>query len=181
MPGGKGAKVRIVPIPASNFQKKIKDLRKKLTDTFFLLYRCVYRNRQLFAAERYMALEKIAEYRQDRGSKCLGRRSPETAKARKKMQQGIVQDNIETLQGRVAKQLYPPFQVRLLEDHELRQEKTDGKADQEGNGISRDITGHRNAGKIDKLIVQYIVIANKINDKPQHRNAAAASQVPECL
>ncbi len=69
----------------------------------------------------------------------------------------------------------------LLEDYELGEEKTNGKADQKGNGISRNITGHMNTGKIDQLVVQYIVIANKINDKAQHRNATAAGQVPECL
>ena len=71
--------------------------------------------------------------------------------------------------------------MRLLEDHKFRQEETNWKTDKKGNDISRNIAGHIDLADADHLVVQEIIITDKIDEKPKQGYTAAAGQVPERL
>ncbi len=97
------------------------------------------------------------------------------------MQQGIVEDDIDELQGSITEKLHSSLEMRFLEHNEFRQEEPDRKAEEERHYVSGNIPGHLNTHHCDHLALQQVIIGQEIDQQTQYRNPTATGYIPEGL
>jgi hypothetical protein len=97
------------------------------------------------------------------------------------VEQGIVENDIDELQGSITEELYTALQVRFLEHDKLRQKETCRKADEKRNHISCYIAihGYRTNGYL--FLVKKVVVAKEVNKQAQHCYATTTGNIPEGL
>ncbi len=131
--------------------------------------------------EGKILLRQITEGNNDDGGEDLGDRRIDMKLLHKELDKNIVQTETNDNQYKVPEELYAAMQRGAMEDHIAHQEKAGGKAYGKRHDERKHISRDAHKTKIDGLLVQDEIVADRIHHDVQERVRAAASRIAKSL
>jgi len=96
-------------------------------------------------------------------------------------QQAVIEHEVEGEGKKIPEQLNPSAQVGVHKDHEFHQCETDHEIDAESDEQRGDMGFEGKETKVEVLLFQDVLVADKIDQKPDHRIGSPANGITEGL
>ena len=128
-------------------------------------------------AKRKMALGKIVEQNhKNRVYRFCHRRIPAEI-FHQYFQPDIINKHATEDNDKITHKLHPALEVRALKNHKHAEVKTDRQRNKKRNKKGGDVRLEHNKTQIERLLVQYVIVGNKIGGQREQGIDAAASGV----